>query len=254
MTLEPLAVGLLACAALLTSILSAILGMAGGITLLAVMLLFLEPLAAVPVHGAIQLVSNGSRTAIQRRHVEWGLLGSYAVLLVPMSAVGLALARSLPPQTARVLIGVFVLVAVWAPHWLFIRTDPDRMTPRRRFFLLGGVIGLLNPTVGATGVLQAPFFLKLGISRQGVVGTQAACQTLGHLVKIALFGLAGFAFLEFAAPLLLLCASVVVGTWIGSRILGRVSEEVFVQLYRGVVTLVALRLVVWEGLAVVGLR
>ena len=48
-------------AAFATSILSAVVGMAGGITLLAVMLLFLEPLAAIPLHGVIQLVSNSSR-------------------------------------------------------------------------------------------------------------------------------------------------------------------------------------------------
>ena len=42
--------------------------MAGGITLLSVMLLFMEPLIAIPIHGAVQLVSNSSRAVIQREH------------------------------------------------------------------------------------------------------------------------------------------------------------------------------------------
>ena len=79
-------------------------------------------------------------------------------------------------------------------------------------------------------------------------------QTLGHVTKIAIFGVTGFAFAAFAAPLALLCVAVLVGTWIGSRILGRVSETWFTRLYKAVLTAVALRLVLWDGIAAVGLR
>ena len=54
MILEPIDVGVLFAAAFATSILSAIVGMAGGITLLTVMLLYLEPLVAIPIHGVVQ--------------------------------------------------------------------------------------------------------------------------------------------------------------------------------------------------------
>ncbi|MDH3212584.1 MAG: hypothetical protein OEM05_08875, partial [Myxococcales bacterium] len=71
--MELFELSVLCAAALATSVLSAIVGMAGGITLLSVMLLFLEPLVAIPLHGVIQLVSNATRTAIQRRHVDRGI-------------------------------------------------------------------------------------------------------------------------------------------------------------------------------------
>ena len=60
--MNPQEISILAGAALATSMLSAIVGMAGGIILLSVMLLFLDPLVAIPLHGVIQLISNGSRT------------------------------------------------------------------------------------------------------------------------------------------------------------------------------------------------
>ena len=72
--MEPTTLLVLVAAAFATSILSAIIGMAGGIVLLSVMLLFMEPLEAIPLHGAVQLVSNGSRTWIQRTHVERGIV------------------------------------------------------------------------------------------------------------------------------------------------------------------------------------
>jgi uncharacterized membrane protein YfcA len=234
---------ILGVTAFVTAMLSAVVGMAGGITLLGVMLLFMDPLEAIPLHGAIQLASNGSRTWIQREHVRWDILVRYAAPLIPMGLIGLAIAQRLEPQGLKAVIGVFVLLATWSPRLLLLGQHPDRLDPQRRFLALGALAGVLNVTIGATGPLIAPFFLGLGLSRFALVGTKAACQTLGHLVKIALFGAVGFAFAAFVPLLALLIPLVVVGTWVGSRLLRGVDERTFVWLYRGVLTLIALRLV-----------
>ena len=93
----------------------------------------------------------------------------------------------------------------------------------------------------------APFFLNLGLARFEIIGTKAACQSLGHLAKLMVFGAVGFAFAAYLPLLLLLSACVVLGTWAGSRLLGRVSERLFIWLYKGVLTAIALRLVGVEG-------
>ena len=184
--------------------------------------------------------------------MRWSILARYAAPLLPMGFLGLAVAQALSPALARTIIGVFVLVATWAPAALLLGAHPERVEPGRRFLWLGAVVGALNVTVGATGPLIAPFFLDLGLTRQGIIGTKAACQTAGHLAKIAVFGVAGFAFAPYLVPLTLLCGAVMLGTWAGSRLLDRVSELWFRRLYRGVLTLIALRLVLGEALEVLG--
>jgi uncharacterized membrane protein YfcA len=208
------------------------------------MLLFVEPIVAIPLHGVIQLVSNGSRTIIQRRHVQWPILARYSVLLVPGGILGLVVLQRLPADAMRALIGVFVIFATWAPSALLLGAHPEQTDPKTRFFWLGGVAGLLNTSLGAIGPLIAPFYLNLGLARQQLVGTKAACQMVGHLVKIVLFGAIGFAFGEYALLLGVCTACVIAGTWIGSRLLDRISENAFVALYKTVLTLIALRLVV----------
>jgi uncharacterized membrane protein YfcA len=246
--MEGTTLALLGGATLATAALSAVVGMAGGITLLAVMLLFMEPLVVIPIHGAIQLVSNGSRTFIQREHVRWPIVVRYAIPLLPMGLLGLALARQIPPEGLKALIGVFVLVATWVPRLLLFGTHPERADPGRRFFVLGGVVGVVNIAIGATGPLIAPFFLQLGLSRFGLIGTKAACQACGHLAKLVVFGLAGFALGDHWVLLAVMIPMAVAGTWLGSRLLDRVSERAFVLLYKGVLTVIALRLVVTFGL------
>ena len=222
----------LAAISFATSMLSAIVGMAGGIVLLACMLLFLDPLVAIPIHGLIQLVSNGSRAFIQRRHVRWDITWRYSAFLVPGAWIGLQIALEVPRTLMRALIGVFVMVATWVPRHKPASSSTSSPPGLRRFVILGGVAGMLNMLVGAVGPLIAPFFLSLGLARQEIVGTKAMCQTIGHLVKLMLFGVAGFAFLAYLHLYALMIPMVLLGTWVGSRILDRVSEQLFIWIYK----------------------
>ena len=236
----------LIAAAFLTAVLSAIVGMAGGMILLTVMLLSLDPLVAIPLHAAVQLVANGSRAFIQRSHLRRDIAWRYSLLLVPAGFAGVAFAEQLSPEIMRSSIGAFVLLATWAPQVLLLGTHPENIDPNRRFFALGGVIGFLNVSLGATGPLSAPFFLNLGLSRFALIGTIAACQTLGHLSKIIVFGAVGFAFGEYAALLAILALMVTAGSWTGSKLLHHVNERAFVVAYKTILTLIALRLVIIE--------
>jgi uncharacterized membrane protein YfcA len=234
------ALAILGATCFLTSGLSAVLGMAGGIVLLSVMLLYMDPLQAVPLHGVIQLVANGSRALAQRRDVDWRIAGRYSALLLPAGFLGARVAFGLPPGLVRALIGAFALVATWRPQWVQLQPRPG--AGLGRFVWLGGAVGFLGTVIGATGPLIAPFFLNLGLARQALVGTKAACQVLGHLAKTLVFGSAGFAFGPHLPLLAALSLLAIAGTWLGTRLLDRFDEEQFQAVYKTVLTLIALRL------------
>ena len=230
---------LLGLTAFATAMLSAIVGMAGGIVLLGTMLLFLDPIIAIPVHGAIQLVSNTTRATVQRKHLAWNLIWRYSLLLVPMAAIAMHIVTEVPQPILKGMIGIFVLVATWRGKWLLLGTRPETIDVNRRFILLGGVVGFLTILVGAVGPFIAPFFLNMGFARQKIVGTKAACQAFGHIVKITLFGITGFAFATYVPLFAVMVPMVIAGTWVGSRLLDRVNDKAFVILFRSVLTAVA---------------
>ena len=116
--MEALDLAILGTAALLTSALTAVAGLGGGIILLTLLLLYFEPVVALPLHGAIQLVSNALRTVIQRRFVEWPIVTRFALLLIPAGLIGLRVVTALPAEVVRAAIGVFALVATWWPRAL----------------------------------------------------------------------------------------------------------------------------------------
>ena len=233
-------------ASLVTAGVSAVLGMAGGIMLLAVMLIFLDPLIAIPIHAVVQLTSNSSRVVIHARSVRRDLLFPYVLLLLPAGALTLPLVQAAPADALRLGIGVFVLIATWRKSWLLLGADPERIPLRPRFAMVGALAGAIGPVVGATGPFIAPFFLGIGLNRFELIGTKAACQATGHLAKLLLFGIAGFAFGEYSTLIFGMAIGVIIGTWLGTRLLVHLDDKRFVQLYKITLTAIALRLV-WTG-------
>ena len=58
----------------LTSMLSGVLGMAGGIILMALLVALKPVAAAMIIHGVVQATSNGSRAFLLRRHIALRIL------------------------------------------------------------------------------------------------------------------------------------------------------------------------------------
>ena len=240
-------IGILCAASFVTAVVSAVLGMAGGIMLLAVLLLFLDPVIAIPIHAVVQLTSNSSRVVIHRNEIRRDMLIPFCLLLLPAGALTVPLVQHAPADALRLAVGAFVIIATWRKQWLLLGFDAERLPIGPRFALVGAGAGAVGPVIGATGPFIAPFFLGVGLSRFEIIGTKAACQAAGHLAKVALFGFAGFAFVEYGAATLAMAACVIAGTASGTRLLSKLDDARFTQLYKITLTLVAFRLI-WSGL------
>jgi len=62
-----------------TSLLTGAMGIGGGVLLLAIMAGIVPAAALIPVHGLVQLGSNGNRALMTRRHIDWPLLRRFAL-------------------------------------------------------------------------------------------------------------------------------------------------------------------------------
>lgn len=235
---------------IVTSVISGVLGMAGGLLLLIALLVRLEPVVAIPIHGLVQLVSNGSRAWFLRRHVAWPAVVRFAWPLIPAGLVGIYVARAIPPALGKLAIGSFVLLALWAPGLLTPGARPGRA--ERALPWGGALVGFFSIVVGATGPLLGPFVLGLGLGTEGTVATLAACQIFQHASKVALFGITGFSLSAYVVPTLALCAAAVLGSAIGAALLDRVPERGFRRIVSLVLSVLALELVVEGAVTLMG--
>ena len=189
--LGPMALGIIAVSVLATSFISGIFGMAGGLMLLGVLLLFMDVAPAMVLFGVIQTSSNAWRSALWWRHVSWSivwrfLVGSTAVFLA-MRTVALLPSKA----TLYLTLGLLPFTAYLLPK----RWDPDITRPGMPY-LAGAIIIVLQLLAGAAGHILDVFFQRSNLDRKTIVGTKAVTQVMGHLYRIAYFGTFGATFDE----------------------------------------------------------
>lgn len=210
---------LLAIAALLTATLSATLGMAGGLLLMGAYTALLPVDTAMALHGATQLVSNGSRAFLQRAHVAWRPVRWYLVGV----GIGLLVASVLqirPTQTAVYLgLGAVPFVARLLPA-----KHLDFDVPAAAV-LCGALVTTVQLMCGVAGPLLDVFFVRTALRKEGIVATKALTQIVAHGVKILWFA-KGFGHAE-PSWLLVTVLAAVVGTRIGTELLRRIPDADF---------------------------
>lgn len=230
----------------LTSGLSAAAGIGGGTLLIMAMAQAMPATALVPVHGMVQLGSNGGRALMTWRHLDRGLLAAF----LPGVALGALIAAwllvRLPAGVLELCIAAFVLYSCWGPGW------PRRLLGRGGTLLAGALTTFLSSLVGATGPLVAAVIKQHFDERLPRVATFSACMSFQHLTKAFVFGVAGFVFHDWLPLMLAMVASGFVGTWVGLRLLRRLSDRRFDTLFKWVLTLLALRLIWLGGQRLVG--
>jgi uncharacterized protein len=219
----PLVAGI-GAAVLATSFLSGIVGMAGGMILMGILLALLPVPAAMVLHGATQMASNGWRALLWRRYIEPRIFLEFAAGALAALALA-ALVRFIPEKsTAYIVLGLTPFLAALIPAAL--RPNVDR---RGHGFLCGLVCVSLQLTAGVAGPILDVFFVRAALDRRGIVATKAVTQTFAHALKLVYFGgLIGLG--GESVPAALVAVSVLVamlGTTLSRRVLEGLSEAQF---------------------------
>ncbi len=220
-------------------------GVGGGTLLLALMLQFMPPAAAIPVHGAVQIFSNGWRVWLLRENMQWPIILRFGIPMPLGIAAGLWLFQEMPKEWIQVLIGGFILLTLFSHGLKSLR---DRELPLWVFIPSGFVVGALNIVVGVVGPMLSTFLVGRNLSRQATVVTISVFSLMGHVFKVIGFAVVGFSFAEYGFAIAAMIPSIVLGTYLGRHFLGRISDAFFRNLLRTVLAGLALKLVVWDGL------
>lgn len=227
---------------LATSTISGVFGMAGGLLMKGVLVSYLPVASSMVLHGFIQIVSNGSRAFLLRRHVSWRIVGRY-IIGAAAGAAALTVLDWRPGQTTVFLLLGFTAMLVQIPKsWV-------ELNAQRRFQseICGFAVQLVNTLAGVAGPLLDIFFVKTELTRQTVVATKAATQVLAHAVKVGFWGVPllaamratpGAEAMQFP-PTWLFAAAIplsLLGTWLGGRMLDRLSDIGFRKWTKWIVT------------------
>ena len=233
MTLASLA--LIGATIIFSSFVSGVFGMAGGMVLLGVLLVYFDVATGMVLFSLIQLATNGWRALTWRRYVIWPILYYYVagaliafaampfIAFVPNQDDGLSRARVMP-------FVVEVLPASWRPNieW--------RGVP----FVTGVLTTIVQFLAGVGGLFLDVFFQKSKLDRKTTNATKAITQTFSHVLRATHFGsLAGSG--EFTvtiwAPAMVLA---IFGAAPAPYVVERMTDHSFRQWTRAIIFAIAI--------------
>jgi uncharacterized membrane protein YfcA len=226
---------LILAAVLATSILSGILGMAGGMILMAILVSTLSVGAAMMLHGAVQATANGSRAWFLRSHIQWRVQPAYALGAAVTLAAFISLALVPDANLILMIVGVFPWLARLVP-----RLSGLDITHLPTAAACGVIVTAAQLFAGASGPLLDVFYLNTRLNRFEIIASKAFTQTIGHLLKLFYYGLiigvtdSVPGWLYFAA-----IATAIVGTRLGTRMLEHFSDDRFRQVSGAVILAIA---------------
>lgn len=208
-----------------TSLLSGTLAVGGGQVLLFILTLVLPVPETMLLHGATQLSSNTTRTLLFRKHLQWRVIGIYA--LGSLLAIYFYLQMNFIPEKYMIYLFLGFL-----PLLSLVKSLGKKLSiaKYRNSAFAGSLITFSQVSFGVSGSLIDMFFAESGYNKYKVVANKSITQVGGHIFKIFIYSSVVLA--QSRAELQMHWFPICIfgawlGTFIGKKVLKKLNEENF---------------------------
>lgn len=232
---------LLPLAALFASTLAAVTGFGGAAVLLPILVAVFGMRAAIPILTVAQLIGNGSRVWFNFSELSWPVVGWFALGGVPMALLGGYLFATAPLPALTRSLGAFLLLIV---IWRHVRPSQPKPFPVAAFAGIGAGASFLSALLGSVGPIMAPFFLAYGLVKGAYIGTEALSTVVMHVTKLVAYQQTAILTEPDVLNGLALGPIMILGSFLGRRIVNRLPERVFVLIIEVVLIVAGLEFLI----------
>lgn len=229
---------ILALVTFLTSTITGIVGIGGGMVLIAILPSFLPLNALIPVHGLTQISSNLSRAVFGYKDIQYEvipkfLLGSFIGIGIFASIISFISLDYVP-----LFIGIYILLSLWSEKF------NEKIKRYENYFLAGFFQTGLSMVVGATGPLTMALLLKDYKNKDKAVATSAALMSIAHILKVFVFMYFGFVFFDYIGIIIAMIIGAIAGSWLGTKLRDKINGKKFTMILKVLLTALAIKVII----------
>ena len=222
----------------LTSTVAGVVGIGGGMMLIAILPSFLPLNALIPVHGLTQMSSNLRRTVFGYKDVQFEVIPKFLL----GSAIGIGIFAGIlnfiSLEYVPLFIGAYILLSLWSEKF------NEKIKRYESYFLAGFFQTGLSMVVGATGPLTMTLLLKDYQDKDKVVATGAALMSLTHILKVFVFMYFGFVFFDYIGIIIAMVIGAIAGSWAGTKLRDKIDGKKFILILKVLLSALAIHVIV----------
>jgi len=221
-------ISLLIVAFFISSFITSVTGMAGGILMFSSATSVLPIRSAIAIHGVVQAFSNLWRSWLLRNYIIWPMLLPFLIgSLIGALLTTVFIADFITEQMALSILIVLISYSILNPKMI-----KELKITNKQFSVVGVITSSLGLIAGAIDPLLAIFFMRDDLSKEQIVATKSAMQFICHSIKIPAFIYLGFDFKENLTLITILTISATLGTFAGVRSLRKIPQNIFFNLMK----------------------
>lgn len=221
-----------------TSLIAGVVGMGGGLMLIAILPSFLPIQALIPIHGFTQMFSNVSRAYFGYKHIQFEVVPKFLLgSIVGVSIIAFIL-DMISIEYIPLFIGSYILLSLWSKRF------NERIKKYENYYLIGFLQSGLSVVVGATGPLTTTLLLKDYGDKDKVVSTAALLMSITHSMKVLVFVYFGFKFSRYIDIVTVMVVGVIIGSYLGTKIRDKVDGKKLVLIIKILLSILAVKLIV----------
>ena len=233
--MEVLTLGLIS---IFTSFVAGVVGLGGGLMLIAILPSFLPIQALIPIHGFTQMFSNVSRAYFGYKHIQFEVVPKFLIgSILGVSLIALIL-DMISIEYIPLFIGSYILLSLWS------KSFNEKIKKYENYYLIGFLQSGLSVIVGATGPLTTTLLLKEYEDKDKVVSTAALLMSITHSMKVLVFVYFGFKFSEYLDIITVMVIGVIIGSYLGTKVRDKVDGKKLVFTIKIVLSILAVKLIV----------
>lgn len=222
----------------LTSVIAAVVGIGGGMMLIAILPSFLPVNALIPVHGLTQVSSNLSRAIFGYKDVQYEVVPKFLIGSILGIAFFVGILNFISLEYVPLFIGVYILLSLWSQKF------NEKIKRYENYYLAGFFQTGLSMVVGATGPLTMTLLFKDYNDKDKVVTTGAALMSITHFLKVVVFIYFGFVFFDYIWIIISMIIGAVVGSFVGTKLRNIIDGKKFTIILKVLLTILALNLII----------
>lgn len=213
---------------LLLALLSELLGTVGGFGSSIYMVplgQYIYPLQAVlALTALLHVFGNSSRLFLFHKSIHWPTTLWFAVPSILLTLLGAWLTDRLATVwISRVMGGFMIAYSLW----MLIRKGWYVNPTRLNAGILGGVSGFLTGLIGTGGAIRAAGLVSFNLSKEAFIATSAAIDFGNDMGRFWVYFGKGYFPTENWMVAVLLFPMAYAGSWIGKRLVQRLSTDSF---------------------------
>ena len=235
---------ILVTGALIGSVIGGVAGFGAGVVLLPLIAWTLGIRATAPVLTVTMLLGNLSRIWWNRGEFDRDVAVRFLAGAIPATAAGAMLYAGVTSTSLRLIIGGFLVAAVPLRRLLQSRYLRVRLV---HFPVIGLVFGFLSAIVVSIGPVLTPFYLAYGLRRSAFIATEAVCALAMHLTRGAVFSRYALLGHDTLTVGVVLGSIMFAGSWMGRRLLDRMSDRVFLAVVEALLVAMGLQFLLLPG-------